>query len=301
MITSTTRPFRLGLTTSAALVAFASNSILCRLALSDEAIDPNSFTMIRIGSGAAVLVLCATAVRERGAHRSGSWRSAAALGAYALAFSFAYVRLSAGTGALLLFGAVQLTIIAAALYAGERARALEWIGLASASAGLAYLSAPGLTAPPLVGSLLMIAAGVAWGLYTIQGRTVANPLRATTGNFVRSVPLVLVAVVVAAVAVRPPVTLSQTGILLAVASGGLTSALGYVVWYRALRELTALRAASVQLTVPVLAAVGGVVFLGERITTRLVLASLLILGGVAVTLLSRQRSSQPAGSVATAR
>jgi drug/metabolite transporter (DMT)-like permease len=297
----TNRLFRLAITTTAALVAFASNSILCRLALSDAAIDPNSFTIIRICSGALVLVLCAAAVGAPDAYRSGSWRSATALVAYALAFSFAYVQLSAGTGALLLFGAVQLTIIAAALYAGERARTLEWIGLASASAGLTYLSAPGLTAPPLVGSVLMIAAGVAWGIYTIQGRGVANPLHATTGNFVRSVPLIAAAFIVPAMVVRPPVVLSQRGILLAVVSGGLTSALGYVVWYRALRALTGIRAASVQLTVPVLAALGGAVLLGERITLRLVVAALMILGGVALTLLARQRSSRPAARVATAR
>ena len=290
---------QLTLSTGAALIAFASNSLLCRLALGDGAIDAASFTVIRLVAGAVVLILCATLVGQRDAHQparsfsgggSGSWRSAAALAGYAVAFSFAYLQLTAGIGALLLFGAVQLTIVGAALYAGERARPLEWTGLGAAVAGLIYLSIPGLTAPPLVGSVLMVAAGIAWGFYTIHGRTVADPLAATTGNFARSVPLVAVAAPLAAVVAAAPLSLSPTGILLAVTSGGLTSALGYVVWYRALRGLSAIRAATVQLAVPVLSAIGGVAFLGERVSVRLVVSGAMILGGIALTVMSRLRS-----------
>jgi drug/metabolite transporter (DMT)-like permease len=285
---------RLALTTAAALVAFASNSILCRLALSGGTIDASSFTVIRIASGAAVLLLCAAIVGARGAHTSGSWRSAVALVVYAMTFSLAYVRLEAGIGALLLFGAVQVTIILAAVRAGERARPLEWAGLLAALAGLSYLVAPGLAAPPLVGSLLMVGAGVAWGLYTIRGRGVGNPLRATTGNFVRGVPLAVGAIAMTATALPSPFVLSATGVLLAVTSGGVTSALGYVVWYAALRDLTAIRAATVQLAVPVLSAAAGVAVLDERITLRLIGAGTMILGGIAMTVFSRQSSTASA-------
>lgn len=280
---------RVVVATSAALVAFAANSILCRMALITGSIDAATFTVVRVGSGAAVLLVLAAAAGARAAHRSGSWPSAAALVAYALAFSLAYVRLGAGIGALLLFGAVQLTIIAIALSRGERARGAEWAGLAAALAGLIYLVLPGLSAPPLTGSILMIAAGAAWGLYTIRGRGVADPLATTTGNFVRGVPLVAAALALQAMAARAPLTASASGVLLAVASGGLTSALGYVIWYRALRGLTAIRAATVQLAVPVLTAAAGVAVLGERITARLIVAGTLILGGIAIAVLAHRR------------
>jgi len=235
-------------------------------------------------------VIVAAAAGSRGAHRAGSWPSATALVGYALAFSLAYVRLDAGIGALLLFGAVQLTIIAIALYRGERAGGPEWAGLGAAVAGLLYLLLPGLAAPPLTPSVLMIGAGVAWGIYTIRGRGVADPVSTTTGNFVRGVPLIGAAVVMNAVAATAPVTVSVAGVLLAVASGGLTSALGYVIWYQALRGLTAIRAATVQLAVPVLTAAAGVALLGERLTLRLLVAGTLILGGIAVAVTARRPS-----------
>lgn len=275
------------LATAAALVAFAANSILCRLALSSGAIDPASFTSVRIVSGAAVLAILALAAGERAAARAGDWRSAAALAAYALAFSLAYVRLGAGTGALLLFGAVQATIVGAALSTGERAGRTEWLGLVVALAGLLWLVAPGLAAPPAIGSVLMISAGIAWGIYTIRGRSIDDALRATTGNFARATPL---AVAAAAVLLAPGgIRLSLRGVLLAVLSGGVTSALGYVIWYQALRGLTAMRAAVVQLAVPVLTALAATVFLDEEIGRRLVFAGALILGGIGLTLVSRRR------------
>lgn len=280
---------RVAVATTAALVAFASNSLLCRVALSSGAIDPASFTVCRVAAGAAMLLVVARAAGHRLVHQPGDWGSAAALVAYALAFSLAYVRLGAGIGALLLFGAVQLTIVGAAVAAGERAGRTEWVGLGLALAGLVYLVAPGLTAPPVVASVLMVAAGVAWGVYTIRGRGIANALLTTTGNFARGVPLAVAASGAATLATGGGVVLSPRGVMLAVVSGAVTSALGYVVWYRALRGLTAMRAAVVQLAVPVLTAVAAAVLLGERITLRLALAGALILGGIAVTIVSRRR------------
>jgi drug/metabolite transporter (DMT)-like permease len=286
--TDAPRAARILLTTTAALVAFASNSILCRVALSTGSIDPASFTSIRVSTGAAVLAVLAGASGERAAHLAGDWRSAGALVAYALAFSLAYVRLGAGIGALLLFGAVQVTIVGAALGAGERAVRAEWLGLSLALAGLVYLVAPGLTAPPVLASMLMVSAGVAWGVYTVRGRRIDDPLRATTGNFVRATPLALAAGATALL-VQGGAVLSWSGVLLAAVSGGVTSALGYVVWYQALRGLTAMRAAVVQLAVPVLTALAATVFLDERITGRVVLAGAMILGGIGLTIVSRGR------------
>lgn len=256
---------------SLALVAFAANSVLCRLALRPRAIDAASFTSLRLLSGAALLLVLA-----RGRAR-GSWAGAAMLLVYAVAFSFAYLSLGAGTGALILFGAVQLTMIVSGLRSGERPGAREWGGLVVAVAGVVYLVFPGLTAPSPVGSVLMAAAGIAWGVYSLIGRGAKDALADTTGNFVRAAPFALA---VSAVAVGR-FHLSWEGALLAVASGALASGVGYVLWYAALKGLTATRAATVQLSVPVIAAIGGVLLIGETITLRLVVASVLILGGVA--------------------
>jgi drug/metabolite transporter (DMT)-like permease len=275
--------------TAAALVAFASNSILCRLALSRAEIDPATFTTIRFVSGAAVLGAL-VAFRTRGGGKpAGSWASAIALAVYAVAFSYAYVTLEAGIGALLLFGTVQATMIVVALSGGERASWQEWAGLAIALAGLTYLVSPGLTAPPPSGAALMIAAGVAWGVYTLRGRGSVAPVLATAGNFARSAPLVLAVSAGVAVAGGRP-RASTGGIALALASGVLASGFGYVLWYSALRYLTAVRAATVQLVVPVLGAVGGILLLGESLSSRLALASVLILGGVAVAVTRRRPS-----------
>jgi drug/metabolite transporter (DMT)-like permease len=267
--------------TAIAMVAFASNSILCRLALGGETIDPVGFTTIRLGAGAITLLAIAVAGgRRRSRAQRGSWMSALALFGYAIGFSLAYVRLDAGTGALILFGFVQVTMIVAALVGGERPVARQWAGLVAAVGGLAYLVAPGLTAPSPAGSALMAGAGVAWGVYSLRGRGESDPLISTTDNFVRSVPLVLVV----AVASLGRLDVSPRGAAIAVASGALASGVGYVLWYSALRGLTATGAATVQLTVPVIAAVGGVLFLSEAVTVRLVVASVLVLGGVAAVL-----------------
>ena len=271
-----------------ALVAFASNSILCRLALGPGSIDPAAFTGIRLAAGAVALALLSATLappRPAGAASRGGWWSALCLFAYAIAFSLAYLTLSAGTGALILFASVQATVIAGALRAGERLRALQWAGIAVALGGLAALVSPGLAAPSPAGSALMAAAGVAWGLYTLRGRGSASPLADTRRNFTRAAPMALAACALAAASLHA----SPRGVWLAVASGALASGLGYAVWYAALRGLSATQAAAVQLAVPVLAAFGGVLFLSESLSARLVLSAALILGGIALALFTRTR------------
>ena len=276
-------PARLAALTALTMAAFAGNSLLCRAALRDTCIDAASFTAIRLGSGALMLAAIAR-LRSRDSQRGGSWRSALVLFAYAAGFSFAYVSLSAATGALLLFGAVQATMIGHGLRAGER---LEWrqvAGLVLALGGFLGLLLPGLSAPPLTGSLLMIVAGVSWGIYSLRGRGAGDPTQATAGNFLRTVPL--------AIALRlvfsRETELDPSGAGYAVASGALASGVGYAIWYAVLPRLKATQAATVQLSVPVLAALGGIVLLGELMTLRLALTSVAILGGIALVILERR-------------
>lgn len=276
------------LLTALTLVAFATNSVLCRLALGNGAIDAGSFTVVRLASGALMLWLLIGLSRGRAVFgNGGNWTSALMLFLYAIAFSFAYISLNTGTGALILFGSVQITMIVSGLRAGERLHHVQWLGFALATGGLVYLVSPGLTAPSPGGSLLMAIAGMAWGVYSLRGRGVRDPAAATTDNFVRSVPFVAVVPVL----MLPHLHFSQQGLLLAIFSGAIASALGYIIWYTALRGLTATRAAIVQLAVPVLAALGGVVVLAEEITLRLVIAALATLGGVAIVVVSRDAAT----------
>ena len=273
--------------TVVALIAFASNSILCRLALGAGLIDPANFTAVRIVSGAAVLAALAALSRPRRTRsqtRAG-WNSAGYLFAYAIAFSYSYLSLGASTGALILFPSVQMTMLAAALRAGERPRPLEWLGLAVALAGLIYLVMPGLEAPSPAGAALMVVAGIAWGLYSLRGRGSPDPLGDTARNFMCAVPFALVASVIAISGAHR----TGHGLVLAVASGAISSGLGYVIWYAALRGLSATRAATVQLAVPVIAAIGGILFLNEMLTMRLGMAGILIVGGVGLALAARRR------------
>ncbi len=274
--------------TALALLAFAGNSLLCRLALRGGAIDAASFTTVRLVTGAITLLLVALMTHRKPlAPTPGRWSKAALLFLYALPFSFAYINLSAGTGALILFGAVQTTMLIAALRGGERLGPLHWLGLLLALGGLVYLVLPGVTAPSPLGSALMAVAGVSWGFYSLRGRGAQDPLEETASSFARSVPLVLV---VSLVAFRQ-LHLSPLGILFATVSGALTSGIGYVIWYAALKGLTAARAATVQLAVPVIAAAAGVAFLHEALTLRLIVAAVLILGGVALVTLTARRPS----------
>lgn len=271
------------------MIAFASNSILCRLALRQTNIDFASFTLVRIVSGAIALWFVMQMRREKS---RGNWLSAFALFAYAAAFSFAYLQLSAGTGALLLFGAVQATMISWGLRKGERFDAMQGMGLMIAITGLTVLLLPGLSAPPLFDSMMMLIAGIAWGTYSLRGRGEKHPVGATTGNFLRAVPFAVVLMA----AGWPWIKLDSLGVFYATLSGAITSGLGYVIWYRALPGLKAASAATVQLSVPVLAAAGGIILLGERISLRYVLASLAVLGGIALVLIEKQRVSPGAAN-----
>ncbi len=283
--------------TALALVAFAANSVLCRLALRAPVIDAASFTAIRVISGAALLLIVTAPAARGGAGLSGSWATALLLAIYAVPFAFAYTQLSAGTGALILFGSVQVTMLAATLLSAERPRPVQWAGAALAMAGLVYLVLPGLTAPPAGAALLMAIAGIAWGLYSLRGRAASNALAHTTGNFVRAVPLVLGV----ALLLLPRAQVEAEGVLLSAVSGALTSGLGYVAWYAALRSLSGMHAAVVQLAVPPLAAGGGVLFLSETVSWRLVVSACLVLGGIAVAIVaSAPRAGVPAARPALA-
>lgn len=262
-----------------AMLAFAGNSLLCRIALRDTSIDAASFTSVRLASGALVLWILLR-VRGRRPLAAGSWPMAAMLFAYAVCFSFAYRDLTAATGALLLFGAVQLTMTGYGLFKGERLAGLRLVGVLVAVAGLVWLLLPGLSAPPVIAAGLMLAAGLAWGVYSLLGRGAGDPTAATGGNFIRAVPFAAVLSLAAATHTSP----DQTGLLYAVASGAVTSGLGYVLWYAALPALSATSAATIQLCVPAIAALGGAVLLAEPITARLLIASAAILGGIALTI-----------------
>lgn len=276
-----------------ALLAFAGNSILCRLALGAAAIDPASYTTVRLVSGALTLWLI---VRFRGGSRAASglrrsWMAGALLFLYAITFAYAYLSLSAGTGALILFASVQLTMLAIAMRSGEKPLLLEWGGWVAAMSGLVYLVLPGIAAPSLAGSTLMMAAGIAWGVYSLLGRGIANPVQATADNFLNSVPLILLV----ALAQWPQLGATPIGLTWALLSGSVTSGLGYVAWYAALPRLSATRAATVQLAVPVIAAAGGVALLAEPVTFQMLAAATLILGGIGLSLLARplaKRSAQ---------
>ena len=274
--------WRVAALTLAAMIAFAGNSLLCRLALTTSPIDAASFTTIRIVSGALTLWVIAR-LRNGTATGSGNWPSAIALFAYAAAFSFAYLSLTAATGALLLFGAVQATMITWGLRSGDRLGKWQVCGLACAYAGLIGLLLPGLTAPPVLGALLMLGAGVAWGVYSLRGRGSGDPTRVTAGNFLRAIPFAAAL----SLALLPARSIDAAGVLYAVTSGALASGVGYAIWYSALKHLRASMAATVQLSVPVIAAAGGIALLGEQLTLRLVIASVAILGGIALVIFRR--------------
>ncbi|MGS2723323.1 DMT family transporter [Porticoccus sp. GXU_MW_L64] len=265
-----------------ALLAFAGNSILCRLALAEGVIDAGSFTAIRLLSGAiTLLLLVSVLVRDKTEQTRSNWKGALYLFVYAAAFSYAYISLPTGIGALLLFGTVQITIIVAGLWSGNKLTIAEWVGALVAFSGFVYLVLPtSYSAPAFAGSALMCLAGIAWGLYTLAGKGAQNPLLDTARYFLHTMPMVAVLLAI----VFPFAQLSSRGVMLAIVSGALTSGVGYAIWYVALKGITSVQAAVVQLLVPVIAAVGGVVFAGEGITLRLLLASVLILGGVLVVI-----------------
>lgn len=278
--------------TTVALVAFASNSLLCRIALGGGMIDPASFTTVRILSGAMMLVAIVWFSGWRRVNGIGSWRYGLLLFVYAVAFSFAYTQMSVATGALVLFAAVQASMMGVGLWSGERLRPSEWIGVVSALAGFVGLLLPGITAPPLWGAVLMSIAGIAWGLYSLRGRDSRAAIFDTTGNFVWAIPFALASSMINLNATK----ITTAGVFLAVMSGAVASGVGYVIWYAALRSLSALQASLVQLLVPVIAAAAGVVILTEPVTLRFLVSAALILGGVALGVaghFSRDRHRNP--------
>lgn len=278
--------------TAIAMLAFAANSVLARLAFATAGAEPLGYTGVRLASGAVVLFALLALRRPPGSRLTvaGSWRAAAALFGYAIAFSIAYILLGAGTGALILFASVQVGILGWAVFKGDRPSVLEWLGLAVAIAGFVYLVSPGLVAPHPTGTVLMIASGFCWAAYTLLGRGSQSPLADTAGNFIRCLPIALILIATAVVS-QP---FSPLGAGYAALSGAIASGLGYAIWYAALPSLTRTRAAIVQLTVPAIAAAGGVLLIGEPLTLRLVIASIAILGGVAFALIAAERRRKAA-------
>ncbi|WP_454255257.1 DMT family transporter [Pseudomonas sp. Marseille-Q8238] len=270
--------------TTLAMLAFAGNSVLCRVALRDSQLDPASFTAIRLASGA--LVLCLLVLLRGKGQLQGNWRSALALFGYAAGFSFAYVDLDAGTGALILFGAVQASMIGYGWLQGERLRPLQILGLLLAIGGLLFLLLPGAHAPQPKAAAMMVLAGVAWAFYSLLGRGSTDPLAATAGNFLRSLPALLPL----AALYYAHLSWDGLGALYAMLSGALASGIGYAIWYAALPHLKAMQAASVQLSVPIIAAIAGSLLLGEQLSLQLLTASVAVLGGIALILLIKAKA-----------
>jgi len=281
------------LLTSLALIAFAANSVLTKMALGKNAIDASGFTIIRLLSGAIILLIILRVSKNKTSSlKKGSWFSSSMLFIYAIAFSFAYNSLDTGTGALILFGAVQITMITISTINGNRLHFTEWIGVIIAFLGFVYLILPGVTAPSTIGFVLMSVAGAAWGIYSLNGKSSKYPLMDTTYNFIRTIPLLIILVFI----VYNNINYTKEGIWLAVISGGLTSGIGYTIWYTALGGLTATQAAVVQLLVPVIAAFGGVIFISEKITLRLGMASFMILGGILIVVIGKKYLRYNSGS-----
>jgi drug/metabolite transporter (DMT)-like permease len=276
------------LPTILAMLAFAGNSILCRLALKTTSIDPASFTTVRMVAAAITLAVILR-LRGKKSLNGGSWKSAVALFVYAAAFSLAYVNLTAGTGALLLFGAVQLSMISTSLWRGEKISLPQILGLVLALFGLMLLVFPGLSAPPPASCALMIAAGIAWGVYSLRGRGVADATAVTADNFMRTVPMTLLFSLIAIMQFK----LDAIGIVFALLSGAITSGIGYAIWYKALPNLKPFEASIVQLSVPIIAAFGGILLLGEALSIRLTLAAIAVLGGIFLVTFEKTRVVVP--------
>ncbi|MGD9921536.1 MAG: DMT family transporter [Pseudorhodoplanes sp.] len=284
------------LLTAIAMLCFAANSLLCRLALAPDLIDPASFSSVRVASACAMLIVAVwIKIRRLPRLRNAKLRSIAALFGYLVFFSFAYVRLDAGSGALILFGAVQLTMFGIALREGEPFPSLAWLGLAIAVAGLVWLLLPGASAPDPLGAVLMALSGMCWGLFSLLARGSGDPVENNATNFLGC----LIPALLLNLAFAGEMHASPHGLALAIASGAVASGLGYVIWYLALEKLPATRAATVQLSVPAIAAIGGVIFLSEPVTVRLLVASAAMLGGIAIVL--AQRSRAPAATRTASR
>jgi len=275
---------QISLLTAFALIAFAANSVLCRLALGSGTIDAASFTGIRLFSGAiALFIILSIKSSNKDLSSKGSWAASFALFLYAITFSYAYLLVDTGTGALILFGSVQISMILMSLISGTRLHLSEWSGVIIAFSGFVYLIVPSITTPSINGFILMTISGISWGVYTLMGRSSKNPLMDTTFNFLRTIPLV----VLLALYAMQNIHFSSEGVILALLSGGITSGVGYTVWYIVLRDLSSTQAAVIQLSVPVIAAIGGVVFVAEVITSRLIISTAVVLSGILMVLLGQ--------------
>lgn len=270
--------------TSLALIAFAANSVLCRLALGNGSIDAASFTVIRLLSGAVVLCVILSFQRNnQDALSKGSWMASFTLFLYAITFSYAYLSVDTGTGALILFGSVQITMIILSIIGGTRLHITEWFGVVIAITGFIYFILPNVSTPSMNGFILMTISGISWGVYTLIGRRSKNPLTDTTYNFVRTIPFV----VLLAVFTLDNMSYSNDGVILALLSGGITSGVGYTIWYIALNDLSSTQASVIQLSVPIIAAIGGVIFVSELITFRLIISAIIVLGGILMVVLGK--------------
>jgi drug/metabolite transporter (DMT)-like permease len=284
------------LLTVLALIAFAANSVLCRLALGNGFIDASSFTVIRLLSGSiALFIILSIKGNNKGVLSKGSWTASFMLFLYAITFSYAYLSVDTGTGALILFGTVQITMILLSLISGTRLHISEWSGVIIAFTGFIYLILPSITTPSINGFIMMIVSGISWGIYTLRGRSSKNPFMDTTYNFLRTIPFV----VLLAFLTMKNISYSSEGVILALLSGTITSGVGYTIWYIALRGLSSTQAAVIQLAVPVIAAIGGVVFMSEIITFRLIISTSIVLGGILMVVLGKyyfspkNKSGQP--------
>ena len=279
--------------TCLALTAFAANSVLCRLALGNSSIDASSFTIIRLFSGALTLFILINAKRyfnhktEQSKNNKGSWYGASMLFIYVLTFSFAYITLDTATGALILFGSVQITMILVNTLKGNRLHFSEWLGVMIAFFGFVYLMLPGIHTPSVFGFILMIISGVAWGFYTLNGRGSQNPFMDTAHNFIKTIPMIIIVALVQLLIINKT-NISGQGVVLAILSGAIASGLGYSIWYSVLPHLNVVISAVLQLLVPVIAALGGVLFVNELITQRLLISALMILGGILLVILGKQ-------------
>jgi drug/metabolite transporter (DMT)-like permease len=277
------------LLTGLALIAFAANSVLCRLALANGNIDASSFTGIRLLSGAiALLLILSIKGNKQGVSSKGSWTSSFTLFLYAITFSYAYLSLDTGTGALILFGSVQITMILLSIISGTRLHIIEWSGFFIAFTGLVYLVIPSITTPSVSGFILMTVSGMSWAIYSLRGRGSKNPLMDTTYNFLRTIPFITLL----AIFTMPNINYSSQGIILALLSGAITSGVGYTIWYIALRSLSSIQAAVLQLSVSIIAAIGGVIFLSETITSRLVMSAVIVLCGILMVILGKYSFTQ---------
>lgn len=270
--------------TGLALIAFAANSVLCRLALGNGTLDASSFTGIRLLSGAFTLfIIISLKGGSKEASSKGSWTAGLVLFLYAITFSYAYLSVDTGTGALILFGSVQITMIMLSLVSGTRLHLIEWSGVIIAFTGFIYLILPDITTPSVNGFILMTVSGISWGIYTLKGRSSKNPLMDTTYNFLRTIPFVALL----AIFTMQNMNYSSEGIILALISGAITSGVGYTIWYIALGGLSSTQAAVLQLSVPVIAAIGGVLFVSEEITTRLIISAVIVLSGILMVVLGK--------------